>query len=98
MWISQLDFPESRYGIVTAQEVATGRTTNGHNTVGLHTRGSGWTPLNEFYKLPEAPKPETEIEGEEPSEEDVIIQKDTPELTKKQQAFVDSLLLNENGL
>jgi hypothetical protein len=98
LWISQLDFPESRYGIVTAQEVATGRTTNGHNTVGLHTRGSGWTPLNEFYKLPEAPKPETEIEGEEPSEEDVIIQKDTPELTKKQQAFVDSLLLNENGL
>ena len=101
-WISRLDFPEDRYVIYTAQAFATGRYTgNQPNTMGLHSRGSGWTPLNEFYKLPEAPKPviEGEVEDEEPSEEEVvIIEKDTPELTQKQTVFVDSLLLNECGL
>ena len=101
-WISRLDFPEDRYVIYTAQAFATGRYTgNQPNTMGLHSRGSGWTPLNEFYKLPEAPKPVIEGEGEdeEPSEEEVvIIEKDTPELTQKQTVFVDSLLLNECGL
>ena len=62
--------------------------------MGIHSRGSGWTPYNEFYRLPEAPRPEVE-EGEE---FEIIVPKDTPELTQKQQAVVDSLLLNENGL
>ena len=108
-WISQIDFPEERYVIYTAQAFATGRYTGSTepNTMGLHTRGSGWTPMNEFYVLPEAPKPvveepeegeEGEGEGEGEEEEIIIIEKDTPELTQKQMAFVDSLLLNECGL
>ena len=80
LWISQLDFPESRYGIVTAQEIATREIANGHNTIGIHSRGSGWTPMNEYYVLPD----------------DSLM---TEEQKKPiQQAFVDSLLLNENGL
>ena len=66
--------------------------------MGIHSRGSGWTPYNEFYKLPEAePIPVLDEEGN-PIEGLYILQKDTPELTKQQQAYVDSLLLNENGL
>jgi hypothetical protein len=97
LWISQLDFPDTRYGLVTPQDITntTGSIVANHNTMGIHSRGSGWTPYNEFYRLPEAPSPEVE-EGEEPFE--IIIPKDTPELTQKQQAVVDSLLLNENGL
>ena len=107
IWISQLDFPETRYGIVTAQYITstTSGSTGVYNTMGIHSRGSGWTPYNEYYRLPEAPRPEAEEGGEsgfnaplESPLEGFILEKDTPELTQKQQAFVDSLLLNENGL
>ena len=53
VWISRLDFPEERYGIFTANELATNRTEDNHNTIGIHSRGSGWTPMNEFYQLPD---------------------------------------------
>lgn len=99
LWISQLDFPETRYGIVTALDI-TSTTSSGenHNTMGIHSHGSGWTPYNDFYRLPEAePKPLLDEEGN-PIEGFFIIEKDTPDLIQKQKAFVDSLLLNENGL
>lgn len=96
-WISQLDFPTTYYGIVTAREQALRSYTTNHNTIGIHTRGSGWTPFNEFYQLPDNPLPE--IEFDENGDPIIVpVPKDTPELTQKQQAFVDSLLLNENGL
>ena len=103
LWISQLDFPVTRYGLVTPQDITAVISSNGtindtHNTMGIHSRGSGWTPYNEFYRLPEAePIPVLDEEGN-PIEGLFIIQKDTPELIQKQQAVVDSLLLNENGL
>ena len=98
LWISQIDFPETRYGIVTVQEYANQTSTANHNTMGIHTRGSGWTPFNEYYKLPDVePLFEVDEEGN-PIEGSYIIQKDTPELTQRQKEFVDSLLLNENGL
>lgn len=98
-WISQLDFPETRYGIVTAQYItSTSGGTGVYNTMGIHSRGSGWTPYNEFYRLPEAePIPVVDEEGN-PIEGLFVIEKDSPDLVEKQQAFVDSLLLNENGL
>jgi hypothetical protein len=99
IWISQLDFPETRYGIVTAQYITSSSGGTGvYNTMGIHSRGSGWTPYNEFYRLPEAePIPVVDEEGN-PIEGLFIIEKDSPDLVEKQQAFVDSLLLNENGL
>lgn len=98
-WISQLDFPETRYGIITAQYITSSSGGTGvYNTMGIHSRGSGWTPYNEFYRLPEAePIPVVDEEGN-PIEGLFVIEKDSPELVEKQQAFVDSLLLNENGL
>ena len=66
--------------------------------MGIHSRGSGWTPYNEFYRLPEAePIPVVDEEGNL-IEGLFVIEKDSPDLVEKQQAFVDSLLLNENGL
>ncbi|MBP5387016.1 MAG: RagB/SusD family nutrient uptake outer membrane protein [Prevotella sp.] len=52
IWISQFDFPTARY-IEMDAESSTGRggRTNA-NTMGMHTRGSGFTPLNEYYQLP----------------------------------------------
>ena len=100
LWISQLDFDEMLYGIVKATDITatTSTSRDNLNTMGIHSRGSGWTPYNEFYRLPEAePIPEVDEEGN-PIEGLFIIQKDTPELIQKQQAVVDSLLLNENGL
>ncbi|MBO4721070.1 MAG: RagB/SusD family nutrient uptake outer membrane protein [Prevotella sp.] len=96
-WISRLSFPRERYGIYTVDELATNRTEDNHNTLGIHTRGSGWTPFNEYYQLIDNPLPE--VEYDENGDPIIVpIPKDTPELTQKQQAFVDSLLLNECGL
>ena len=56
------------------------RTTGYINTMGIHSRGSGWTPMNEYYRLPE----------------DTLLTED--QLRPIQQAYVDSLILNENAL
>ena len=52
VYISQFNFPTSRYGIFTVENLIDNRTTGNINTIGIHTRGSGWTPMNEFYRLP----------------------------------------------
>ena len=46
-WLRQFDFPNLKYVL---------RTTNGlssENTIGIHSRGCGWTEYNEFYTLPD---------------------------------------------
>ena len=79
LWISQFDFPESRYIIMTAEDVASTLGRN-YNTIGMHTRGCGFTPMNEFYQLPQdSTKTEAEM---------------TPIL----QAYVDKLIIEEEGL
>lgn len=99
LWASQIYFPSSRYDIFTEEHMVNNRTSGYVNTMGIHTRGSGWTPMNEYYRLPEAEQPEGDSEAEEDEDDDEkVIVKDTPELILKQQAFVDSLLLNENVL
>ena len=50
-WISQIDMPATRYGLFTVEELANNRSIAIHNTIGVHTRGSGFTPLNEYYYL-----------------------------------------------
>ena len=53
LWMTQLNFPVDRYGIYTGDELVNGRSNAAHNTMGIHSHGSGWTPMNEFYRLPE---------------------------------------------
>ena len=99
LYLSQFDFNPVRYQLITIDDYRNGTTAQNHNMLGIHTRGSGWTPLNEFYQLPEADLPEIEdsLADDDIYYYDVII-KDTPELIKRQQAFVDSLILNESAL
>ena len=80
VFISQFDFPESRYGLFLIEHLIDNQTKGLINTIGLHTRGSGWTPLNEYYQLPD----------------DTLQTED--QLRPVQQAFVDSLILNEGAL
>lgn len=107
IWLSRLDFDNERYEICTALEFAsnTARTSTSQtgayepgNTIGIHTHGSGWTPLNEYYQLPGTVITDGDGDGDENPDEPVVIQKDTPEKTKELQEFVDKLLLDEDAL
>ena len=51
LWISQFDFPTSRYTEMTA-DMLTGVDRTRFDTQGIHSRGSGFTPYNEYYQLP----------------------------------------------
>ena len=46
-WIRTFDFPTSRCVIATIQE------NNNENMLGIHSRGSGWTPANQYYQFPD---------------------------------------------
>ena len=83
-WLRQFDFPTSRYDIFTAEALAAGRTTsNAMNTIGVHTRGSGFTPLNEYYVFPDSVIVDGQLQA-------------VPLTT--QQAYVSQLLLDEEAL
>ena len=90
VFISQFDFPSSRYVLMGADEWV-GFGVRNFNTVGIHSRGSGYTPLNEYYQLP-IPEPE---EDEEYSYE---IVPDDNALTLNLQNYVNELILNEGAL
>ena len=56
IFLSKFDFPKSDYELVRAEDLPTKTSSTfpkEHNTIGLHTRGSGWTPLNEHYTMPD---------------------------------------------
>ena len=79
------DFQPVRYGLYTTEDwTGTSTMAANHNTIGMHTRGSGWTPMNEYYRLPN-----DTIEPDDAKRSQLIAE---------QQLFVDSLLLNENAL
>lgn len=63
-----------------------GSVSDNANTMGIHSRGSGYTPMNEYYQLidsvPDATDPTKNV---------------AVPLTEKQ-AYVDSLILNESAL
>ena len=83
IYLAQFDFPVSRYTLLTAEGAATGQVGQS-NTMGIHSRGSGWTPMNEYYVLPN----------------DTLETDDAKRarLVSEQQVAVDSLLLNEDAL
>ncbi len=90
VWVSQFDFPSSRYVLMGADEWM-GFGVRNYNTMGIHSRGSGFTPYNEYYQLP-IPEPE---EGEEYTYE---IVPDDNALTLNLQNYVNELILNEGAL
>lgn len=89
LYLARFDFANNRYGIVTANDMASlggGRGINfpeDHNTIGIHTRGSGWTPYNEYYQFTDSVLVDS-------------VNVAVPLAT--QQAYVDSLIINESAL
>lgn len=89
LYLARFDFANNRYGIVTANDMASlggGRGINfpeDHNTIGIHTRGSGWTPYNEYYQYTDSVLVDS-------------VNVAVPLAT--QQAYVDSLIINESAL
>ena len=84
LFLARFDFPDTRYAVAVPNDIV-GTTVNAtHNQLGIHSRGSGWTPMNEYYMLPN-----------DTIEDDPV---KLAQLTAEQQVFVDSLLLNECAL
>lgn len=84
LFLARFDFPDTRYGVATAEDIVTSPSRT-HNQIGIHTRGSGWTPMNEYYRLPDVPDSLRSAAVE-------------AALVPVQQAYVDSLILNESAL
>ena len=104
VFLSKFDFRPASYQLITIDDYR-GNVAQNHNMMGIHTRGSGWTPLNEFYQLPEDDPVEEIVKIYDPVAGDSIEVSvyslpviDSPELIARQQAFVDSLILNESAL
>ncbi len=53
VYLAQFDFPPTMYGLLSVSDIANAQWQTSHNTMGIHTRGSGWTPRNEFYTMPD---------------------------------------------
>ena len=84
IFLSQFDFNDSRYALITTDDIASRQFSQTHNMMGIHSRGSGWTPMNEFYVLPnDTIEPDLNLRSQ---------------LIKEQQAYVDSLILDESAL
>lgn len=52
LYVSQFNFPALRYGLFTVEHLLTNTVSGNINTIGMHSRGSGWTPMNKYYQLP----------------------------------------------
>ena len=82
LFLSRFNFNDVRYAVLDVIGAIT-RPTDLQNMIGIHSRGSGWTPMNEYYQFPDS------------------VMKDTVNVAVAldvQQAYVDSLLLNEDAL
>ena len=92
IFLARFDFPDTRYGVCTYEDLV-GSPSQTHNQLGIHSRGSGWTPMNEYYRLPGDTL--NLVAGDslyaEKKAADV-------KLRSRQQAVVDSLLLDEGAL
>ena len=94
-WVAdnKISFPETQYKILLPEMLIQGGQAN---TMGIHTRGSGFTPMNEYYKL--------SYQNVYPynfNEQDstwVFNPELYAEIKAIQQQEVDSLLLNESAL
>jgi hypothetical protein len=99
VFLTQFDFPKKNYKVMTIENIQSlvNNTSSSFNyfAVGMHTRGSGWTPSNEKYTFTDSVGVTTTItSGGSPK--DTVINVAVP--IAEQQAFVDSLILNESAL
>ena len=98
-FLAQFKFPETitkatSYDVVTINDVAgSSAWTSYHTTIGMHSRGSGWTPLNEYYRYNDS-IPTTGRNYNNTADSTIYVARPAADV----QAYVDSLILNEGAL
>ena len=96
LYLQQFDFPEDRYGLFTVSNISAGTWTGVTNTMGMHSRGAGWTPMNEYYTMPVAKAETRQFTRDDNTPYDSVVYVAVP--IADQQVAVDSLILNEGAL
>ncbi len=95
-WIaSNFQFPPALYGTLEAEDIINGISGTVRNMVGIHSRGSGWTPLNEYYKLDFG---DSICYDMQPDSTFIFNEAAYNAIKARQQEQVDSLILNEEAL
>lgn len=85
MFVQSFSFPENRYIVRCLDTKATDI-----NTIGLHSRGSGWTEFNEHYAFPVAPEGVTDtLQYQIEKVEDMLMDEGALELAFEGQRFYD---------
>lgn len=94
IWISNNIVIPDDYEVLKAENFISNPTRQ-PTMVGIHSRGSGWTPYNEYYRLID----ETE-DGSVPLTDSTSVfdQARYDQIKARQQVFVDSLIINESAL
>ncbi len=97
-FLSQFKFPvsflkETSYDVVTTADLANNTIPSEHTAIGIHSRGSGWTPLNEYYRYNDSI---STLGKASDGVTDSMINVARP--AAEVQAYVDSLILNEGAL
>jgi len=83
LFLAEFNFDNNLYGVCDNLDIAK-TAASGHNQIGIHQRGSGFTPMDTTYVLPH-----------DTIETDPVKR---AQLIKEQQAAVDTLLLTESAL
>lgn len=78
-YLKQFDFPTAQYKLRTKAG------NSDENTIGIHSHGSGWSELNDYYLYPEADN----LEAEENAVEDLIMDEDALEFAFEGTRFYD---------
>ncbi len=95
-FISKFSFPSGQYQLLQVEHFAgSDLSSKIGNTMGMHTRGSGWTPENAFYQFPDSVGKKQTITVGGVTKDTTI---NVPVPVARQQAYVDSLILNESAL
>ena len=94
-WVaSHLSFSDAQYNVLEAEDVVSFNIGD-KNTVGIHTRGSGWTPMNEYYTIDHVADKALRM-----LEDSTFVFDETiyAQRKQRQQQQVDSLIINESAL
>ncbi|MBO5085109.1 MAG: RagB/SusD family nutrient uptake outer membrane protein [Bacteroidaceae bacterium] len=84
-WVSQFNFPNNQYVLRTAVEMTT------ENTMGIHSKGSGWTEYNEYYVFPDDSTltPDARLAYQIEKVEDLIVDEEALEFAFEGHRFYD---------
>ncbi len=94
MLVNTFSFPSTRYIIYNPLN-----TTQDPNTMGIHSRGSGFSPANEYYKMPVNPDitdPQEQIAWQQEQVENMIVDEEALEFAFEGYRFYDLMRIAMN--